>query len=156
MHTALRPCLASLLFGLLFCHSVAFGFDSGLEMANSMKLSVIIECSDNSDPKVGLTEDLIRAKLELQLRRNGISPASEPTDGVLSIGLTTVGTAFSVHISFKRIVSYSVDGHTYSAGADMWSQTILGTHRRNNSFILKRTADLLDEFINAYLKANAM
>jgi len=130
--------------------------DSGLEIASHKRLEVIIEGLPDNSRQAGLTQDLIRAKVELQLRRNGISPIAkdEYKPGYLYVWVSTVDHAFHVEVQFKRTVTYSSEGRMYETFASVWGESYTGTFAGGSSYILLTLANLLDLFINAYLKAN--
>ena len=149
--------MIGLCFGLLlFFHNNAVAWDSGLEIENPRRMDVIIERINEGGQQIGLSEDLIQAKVELYLRRNNIiSNANlENKDGYLYVNITISGNAFSYTVEFKRKVNYVVNGRTYKIIATVWSTSGTGTHGRSTSFIFQHLFDSLDMFVNEYLKAN--
>ncbi len=142
---------------LLPSAQASHAFDSGLEVASHKRLNVAIEGIDDEDRQAGLTEELIRAKVELQLRRNGISPNTKldlSQSWYLYVRVDTVSEAFSIDVEFKRLVTYSSEGRMYETIATVWDQNLTGVFAGDSSFILQHLANMLDLFINAYLKAN--
>ena len=131
-------------------------FDSGLEIESHKRMYVVIEELVDGDRQAGLTKELIRAKVELQLRRNGINPNAKPenNDGYLNVNVNVVRNAYHFDVRFKRIVMYSSEGRRYETVASVWEKSGNGTFARDPLFILQHLADGLDVFINAYLKAN--
>ena len=135
---------------------VSHALDSGLEIASHKRLNVVIEDLGDDERQAGLTKDLIRAKVELQLRRNGISPIAkdEYKPGYLYVWVSTVDHAFHVEVQFKRTVTYSSEGRMYETFTSVWGESYTGTFAGGSSYILQQLANLLDLFINDYLKAN--
>jgi hypothetical protein len=128
---------------------------SGLEVSAPKRIFVIIEKIDEEGRSAGLSMELIRAKVELQLQRNGITPDKEQSgDGFLVVNVNTVGTAFHLGLSYHRMVSYTSEGKTYQTVAGVWSKGVTGTFGKDSTFVLRTVADTMDMFINAYLKAN--
>lgn len=157
MNAYMRPYLIGLCFGLLLLfHNSAIAWDSGLEIENPRRMDVVIEGTDEGGQKNGLSADLIRAKVELYLRRNNIIPNAKPEykDGYLYVNINIVGKAFSCTVEFKRKVNYVVKGRTYEILATVWSDSGTGTHGSDTSFIFQHLSDGLDMFVNEYLKAN--
>ena len=154
-HIYLRTA-AILVLLLLPPAQASHAFDSGLEIESYKRMDVVIEELDDDDRKAGLTEELIRAKVELQLRRNGIVPNAkqEYKHGYLYVRVYRVGKAFTWDVKFNRKVTYSSEGRTYETIASVWSKSAVGTFSGGSSFILQGLADGLDMFISAYLKAN--
>jgi hypothetical protein len=141
---------------LLLVSHTAFAWDSGLEIDTPERMDVIIEELGEDARSAGLSEDVIRAKVELQLRRNGIIPNAEPEykDGYLYVRVTISGVAFSSEVSFKRDVTYVVKGKTYKTIATVWEKSGTGIFDRDSAHLLGLLADYMDMFINAYLKVN--
>jgi len=136
---------------------VSYALGSGLEVESHKRLNVVIEGLDDGDRQAGLTEELIRAKVELQLRQNGISPTAKldtQKAWYLYVRVDTVRKAFCIDVQFTRLVTYSSEGRMYESLAGVWDKSITGVFAADSSFILQQVANGLDLFINDYLKAN--
>jgi hypothetical protein len=166
MKTVVKTRLVVLCIGLLLlCYSRAIAGEAlphrgyVLEVEDPREIYVFIAPLSEDDQKIGLTRDLIQTKVELQLRRNGITPntvavAENITHPYLTVTVIISGDAFSILIFFSRIVYFSVNGRTYETMATVWSKGSTGIYANQSSFILQSLADRLDSFINGYLKAN--
>lgn len=134
--------------------------DSGLEVKPGTKVYVLTERLDENARAIGLTEDLIASKVELQLRRNGI-PVGTQNDYAVSgaylyvnIGVTKV--AFSLRIDFNREVFYRVGNKQYTVSASTYSKGGTGTHNNNNRYVVDNLTDLIDQFSNDYIRTNQL
>ena len=141
---------------LLAQNTRAIEWDSGLEIEDHKRMIVFIDGFNDDNQKAGLSKELVRAKVELQLRKNEINsnPISNLEDGYLYINVNIVGSAYNVDVEFKRKVAYYSKGRTYNAIASVWETGGTGTYGQDSSIILKNLSNLLDMFINDYLKAN--
>jgi len=126
---------------------------SGLEVSDYKKvnLSFIAEGID----KINLKEERIKRTCELHLRQAGLEPipftsASE----VLFVRVNVVGMAFDVRLQYYRSVFFPVDNKLYSNFANTWERKFLGTHGLDSELIFRALDELLDDFLNEYLKAN--
>jgi hypothetical protein len=107
---------------------------------------------------LGLTEDLIRSKAELQLRRNGV-PVGAREDALASgiylyVKCGVTGKAFALNIDFHRDVIYSVDGNLHSVNASTYHKGGQGTHGGDASYVIQALTDIIDMFSNDFLRAN--
>ena len=142
--------------------SVCFALDSGLIVEDYKKIRYVIEYLGRDELDTGLTEKLVKSKIELQLRRNGLTPV-EPTEdnsdyykGYLYININTFpDRACTIRVQYMRNVLYmsSQDSPVYAVqGAVYTNTTLINTDIPDHIF--KYLADRLDVFINEYLKAN--
>jgi hypothetical protein len=127
-----------------------------LHVEDYKNIHVVIEGLSEGIKSTGLTDELLKAKVELQLRRNGLNPIEgfEDLDPFLYINLLTAGDAFNVSVSFQRWVHYSSGGRSYGTSATVWDKTSNGIFTKQTSFILECLADHLDMFINDYIEVN--
>jgi hypothetical protein len=148
--------LAIIAFPVLLIAQPAGPWDSGLKVKDHESLNVTIEGLSDENRRKGLSKELIQAKIELQLRQYGINPTTAPRyeDGYLCIYVNIAGSAYSVDVEFKRRVRYSCNGNTYESIASVWETGGTGIYGRDPSLIIQNLADLIDIFINDYIKAN--
>ena len=147
---------AIIAFPVLSIAQTAGPWDSGLKVEDHESLIVTIEGLNDTNRNKGLSKELIQAKVEIQLRQNGINPVAAPKyeDGYLCVYVNIAGSAYSVDVEFKRRVRYSCNGNTYEAIASVWETGGTGTYGKDPSLIIQNLADLIDIFINDYIKAN--
>lgn len=128
---------------------------SGLEVDQYRYLRVEVEDLGPAAQRIGLTRDAILNRVELRLRAAGIKPAAIPgRDDYLYVNLNTVGTAFSVHVELKRIVTYSAGDRKLHSFASTWTTGSAGTHGYDPAYLVNALDPSLDKFLNAYLRAN--
>jgi hypothetical protein len=73
----------------------------------------------------------------------------------LYVNVKVTGDAFSIDISFKRVVYYQVSGSMYSTYAATWSTGGTGvTGEGGETYIMDSLDQMLDSFLNEYLAAN--
>ena len=88
--------------------------DLGLEVPTGTKIYVMVEdLADANDAKeIGLTRDLIQSKVEIQLRKNGISVGmlkeNVTPNVILYVSVLVVEKAYFFNIEFYRKVAYLV------------------------------------------------
>lgn len=131
-------------------------FDSGLEVAEPKVYVSVRELTDDAID-IGLSESLIRSKVELALRKNGITPGTEADSFLhgywLDISVHVVGAAFSARASFWRKVYYFVEEIKWVYGKT-WRYGYIGTHRRGSRYIIEAVEDSVDIFSSQFLMAN--
>jgi predicted phage tail protein len=118
-------------------------------------LYVVIEKLSPDAQRIGLTDTVVRNRVELRLRAAGIKPVGtlERAD-YLYVMIGVVGAAFSVEVTFDRSVTYFDGASMREAAAATWSKSFLGTHGFNATYILGGVDQVLNDFLNAYLRAN--
>lgn len=142
----------------LMVASFASAADSGLVVPRGTKVYVLVEDINDSANKIGLTEELIINKVELQLRRNGV-PVGTKADSLvdrmyLYVNCGFTGPAFAINIDFKRQVFYLVGDKLHSVTASTYHRGGQGTHGSDRGHVIKVLTDLIDEFSNDFLKSN--
>ena len=123
---------------------------------------VSVEPMDSRAEKDGLTTDLLRTDVELQLRKAGIKvvPISRASPEYLYVRLTVAKSdlriyGYSVEVQFNQMVQLVRDPQIFTY-ATTWAAIYAATapeggfqrHARDT------VSDLLDKFINAYLEQN--
>ena len=110
--------------------------------------------------KLGLTRELVEARVNSTLRKSGIKPLDpddkrSPTAYFLNVRVSIVGSAFSINLFFCRRVSYT-DGHAqYVKLADTWKRGITGDLPSGHQHILDLVGEKTELFANEFLKANS-
>jgi hypothetical protein len=115
-----------------------------------------------------LTADAIRNRCELKIRAAGLQVSEVPDSEAgfafenptsidknthwLDVNVVIAGTGFDVWLEFDRFASW---GHGQGLVTAWTSKEIIGTHGGSSSYILDALDTSMDEFLNAYLKANA-
>jgi hypothetical protein len=150
---------ALLLLAVATCPRQAQAGDlgSGLEVTEYRNLTALVEPLDPDARNIGLTESVVRNRMELRLRAAGITPNALPNFadlGVFTVNITVVGAAFNVEVSFTRPVTYSVGQRALKKISPTWDAAITGTHGNKAASILDALDKLLDKFLNEYLRAN--
>lgn len=143
---------------LLLFQSKAQPWDSGLEIDGYKTIRIVVEQTSDDAIEMGLTQDLIQTKVNLQLRRNGITPTSDITKvGYVYVYVNVIGNGFICQVQFERIVTYTrshTSRFTFETFGTTWDNTVFGTHGGSTRSVLDCMADSLDLFINAYLETN--
>jgi hypothetical protein len=164
MRTNICLALAQITLAFLLATGVvAQTWDSGLEVINPQRMRVVIEDLSESARRLGLSEESIRAKVELQLRRYGIiaTQDSRANYSYLYVRITVAGKGpygFNLNVAWKRPIFYIVDGKSYETTATTWEKGGAGIASEIGGvqLIMSGIADKIDIFISNYLKANEM
>lgn len=140
-------------------------YGTGLEVEEPEIQVFIANLSDDAKD-IGLSKELVRSKVELALRRNGITVIDpfrihdieenevKTLDHILSVEILVVGNAFSFYINFFRTVRYQSSDKDYITRAAVWTRSATGTHGYSSSYIIESLEDYLDIFINEFFRAN--
>jgi len=159
MRKLLILCTFIIIFPMTICLALDTG--TGLEILEYEEVHIVIEYLSQDALDAGLSRDLIRSKVELQLRRNGLKPLDPEMSksGHLYVNVFVIGSAFSISVKFSRVVSYAPDyfqkpDETYETFATVYSKHYLMSGNVKPSEVYGAIADLLDGFINEYIKAN--
>lgn len=131
---------------------------TGLEVGSPRSLRVVIEDLSQTTTEHGLTEKILKDKIELRLRRNGIAPTdSRASDCLIYLNLGTTRNGYSFTLEFCRSVSYRVAGQEYTISAPVWIKNGFGvcTDRRQfRRVVVDTILDRVDTFTNQFLKVN--
>ena len=152
-------CLVLCIFFLQFAqNSFCQVFGTGLEAGGDKRVSVVVERMTADGGQIGLIERVIKNKVELQLRRNGLIPVDEET-GIrrgmyLYININVVGLSYSWAVRFYRRVVYWVEEEPYFLLTTTWNIGGVGTHGGDSKYIIDFLLDGVDIFSNAFLSVN--
>jgi hypothetical protein len=129
---------------------------TGLEANNPKRLDILIEELTKEAYDIGLTTEKLRTKCELRLRQAGIEPIdSLGSSTYLYLNCNIVGAAYNIFLSLNRRVKFEVGDKTYNKDAcSTWTSGTTGTHGWNGNNLIGELDNLLDLFLNDYLKAN--
>ena len=126
---------------------------NGLEISDHKKVNILISVKTKSH-EIGLTEERIRTKCDLRLRQAGLELAGRESES-LYVEISILENAFGVRASFNRFVLFNGKGPTYRKLAVTWEATYIGAHGNKEEYVMGALDELLDSFVNEYLKANA-
>ena len=120
-----------------------------------------VSVSVHADGKLEITKDEIQTKVELRLREANIRPrksipASEIFDAPsLQVNLAVVGLACNIQIELQRFATWEApDGSPGRNWVSTWEDATVGTHGNSRSSVMSHLDNLLDQFLNDYLRAN--
>ena len=127
-----------------------------LSVSNYKVVPLLVEAVDSNN--FGLTRDAVKTHAELRVRSVGLKPvdAAGSSEHYLYVQIHVAGLAFNINMDFKRSAQWTMaDGQKADGFAAVWRQgNITGTHGQNAKYVLDALDQLLDHFLNAYLKAN--
>ncbi|MBA7493390.1 hypothetical protein ES702_03948 [subsurface metagenome] len=131
---------------------------TGLETGGDMRVCIAVETMSEDARQTNLSRELIKSKVELQLRRNGITPTDYAT-GIelgyfLYININIVGSAFGERIAFCRRVTYMVGNKRYEMLATTWHKGATGRYADNPRLLIDDLLDDIDIFCSEFLSAN--
>ena len=133
-------------------------FSSGLEVAPKTPIYVLVEKITENERALGLSDELIRNKVELSLRQNGIKVCTKTesfNEGIfLYINVGVTGNSYSVNIGFSRLVTYLVGSKSYNIFAETYVRSGQGIHAGNSRTIINSILDGVDIFSGDFLRIN--
>ena len=131
---------------------------TGLEVTSHDSLRVVIERLSEKTVAIGLTEKILKDKIELRLRRNGITPTdSRASDHFLYLNLGTTDNGYSFTLEFIRSTIYHVADREYTVTAPVWIMNGFGVYtdrREMREAIVETVLERVDSFSNEFLKVN--
>jgi hypothetical protein len=125
-----------------------------LTMADYKSLPLNIMNVSKND--LGLSRERVESRSQLKLRAAKISPQEwNSSSPVLTVEVDVVGGAFKVEVEFYRPVVWDLPGNkTGSSLVPVWHDGTFGTHGRDLNYVLNALDEIMEKFLNAYLKAN--
>ena len=130
---------------------------NGLE-TESQSVPYVVEILTPDAKRIGLTESQVGSKVELRLVSAGLVPGDPrvSTDYYLYVRVLVAGDAFSCELQFRRGVEFVGARNTRFSlpGARTWDRLTIGTHGGRAEYVVAVLDELLDQFLNDYLKAN--
>lgn len=148
-----------LIFITSISSSAKSGLDSGLEVGKNSPVYVLVEKLTEKEKGIGLTDELIRNKVELRLRQNNIKVGTE-AEGFeagmyLYIYVGVTGGAYSVNVGLHRLVNYSVGFVNYKIFAEAYNRSGQGIHDGNFRLIIDSILHGVDIFSGDFLRVNS-
>ena len=140
--------------------SQAFGqesgpkWDSGLEVEDHSKITVLVEDLAEDAESISLTKENLQNKTEVRLRQAGIDPQENGLSYYLYINVNVTSQSFSVDLQFIRITYYLAGSKQFSTMATTWETGSAGTHGGDGHYIIQVLDERIDLFISKYLEAN--
>ena len=129
--------------------------ETGLERSNPKQLNFLVGKLSKETEKIGLTRDTIRTKCESRFKQSGLEPVlSDSAQEFLFVGCSVAGKTFTINLQFERIMEYKVGQKKYFMLGTTWFKGWTGTHGGNIDYVLRGLDDLINSFLNDYLKAN--
>ncbi|WP_136796034.1 hypothetical protein [Desulfosediminicola ganghwensis] len=130
---------------------------SGLETNGDITVEMFYGTLDDDCKSIGLTRELLQSKVELRLRRNGLTPVTTEDDPYyLFVKVVATKTAFSTGLEFRRKITYRVKGKEYVKYATVWTDNTVGAHANSKEYIMGGLYDKLDTFSAKYLSINKL
>jgi hypothetical protein len=116
--------------------------------------SVPLLIEDIPANRLSLTEELVKTRAELRMRSAGLRPIVASGPHYLYINIRITGNAFRIDVDFMRNATWAVSADRRGTGfVRTWNAGGAGT-APSLVFILESLDGLMDQFLNAYLKAN--
>jgi hypothetical protein len=108
---------------------------------------------------LGLTTDRVRTRIELKLRAAGINPTvvspAPLSKYYLQVWVGVLGTSFQVKVEFHRSAEWTLPDKTVVDSRPVsWDDGTFGTHGRDVNFVLNALDEIMETFLNTFLKAN--
>ena len=125
-----------------------------LKVSDYENLTVVVLSIESNSANI--TEDAVRTRTALRMTASGITPRSDANARFLYVFVHVDGGAFNIDLGFYRAASWKLpDGKIVENFLETWnSGHTLGTHGNSAAYIMKALDGRLDQFLNAYLKAN--
>ena len=114
-------------------------------------MSLLVEGLHDSATDIGLSTEAVERSVRSRLRAARIYAAGWNTPN-LYININVTPRAFSVDVAFRKRVHDPLS-NLWNV-AETWNTGITGTHGGSGGYILQGLAELMDEFIDEYLRVN--
>ena len=166
-HARRRPLILAFAFSLITALPLPLWADDGplsratLQGITAVRASILL--TSNDAQKDGLTEDQLQTDVELRLRKAGITVigSSAQTLRVVVVaygvrdGSAIQSYAFLFSAALVQGIALTRDPSILALG-ETWSVAGVGTvgATRFSRYVRDTLADLIDQFINAYLEQN--
>ena len=122
------------------------------------RLSILIDDLPEGATDIGLKEERLTTIAELKLTKEGILASPEEFEKHLDIpwlyvNINVIGSSFNVYIGVSERVILLRD-HSITCEGLTWHNSATGRHGKDSEYIVSALAQLLDDFLNDYYKAN--
>ena len=118
--------------------------------ADCRPMRLVVEHLHSDASKIGLTEESLQAAAESRLRSARLYNSEALP--YLYINVNVVGHAFSINLSFKKMVHDRLSDITNLAAT--WDTNFTGTHGGDSGYILSLVSRGMDRFILQFLRLN--
>ncbi len=157
--------MKTLNFGILILCIIALS-SSRVQGQDELKISgydtlkVIVEYLPTDLEEIGLSTERVQNKVELMAQSVGLKLRNpeDYSDKHLYVRINGISRAFSVDIYFNREVAFFAGDDFNSLitrYASTWNNGTIGTHGGDASYVMDAVEQYVEEFLNAYLKANS-
>ena len=124
----------------------------GLELPKGAAISVVVDLIDVAN-KAGLNLNNIQARVELQLRRNGIIvQQNDDFPYFIYVNVAVLDRFYSISVAFYRFVTFKVDDRFFLNKAATYNKFSTGTFS-DSEFIMQSVLNHIDILSNEILKA---
>jgi hypothetical protein len=106
---------------------------------------------------VNLLQEAVQSRAELRIRSAGLKPVSDVGPmpfRYVYINVNINGNAFNVSVQFDQYAVWDSSSKPGDGEVTTWFASTTGTHGNSSTFILEAVDELMDRFLNTYLKAN--
>ena len=114
-------------------------------------VAVVVDVQDDGGVLAELTESSVRPVVSSRLRSTRIY-AEDMVVPLLSVEVLVVASAFHIESRLLKSVYDPVSGQTN--GAFLWRWSVTGLHGGKPDNVRARVADLMDIFLDEYLRVN--
>ena len=152
-----RICLLILSTFLLVGSTHVAGQDRAADYDNFMlfnycyPVELVVEELSSDAKKIGLTEERMRTMTESRLRAARIY-SDDGSTTYLYVNVNVVGKGFHTSVSFRKLARVFGSDHLFPATT--WSIAYTGHMSGDSGFIMQGLSELVDAFINEYLRVN--
>ncbi len=116
-------------------------------------LYLVVETMHEDAADIGLMRESVEAAVRSRLRGARLYDPEVPTKPILLTKVSVVGTAVHITLELKKLVIDVASGRTNFATTGKYR--VLGTHGRNSGNVLSKLSEMMDQFIDDYLRVNA-
>jgi hypothetical protein len=154
-----------LLSALVATLAIAQAPPSGLEVSDATTVPVLNGHLTDRETQLGLSRDIIEARVNAVLRRNGLKPveATGEEDHRCVVSVSVLRNSYIIHVTFFRRVTFNDGVRERRINAQTWAQFYQGTWNQSPAeqfkgaevdSILKEISEMTEMFANEFLKAN--
>lgn len=115
-------------------------------------MGLAVDLQDDGDDLDGLTAGRIEQAVRSRLRAARLYRQVSDSDYLLSVYVHVARRAFSVDLDFYKPLYDPVSGRTWIAITS--EESITGTHGTDANFVVSAVSQLMDGFLDDYLRVN--
>ena len=141
---------------LSMCSSYGQQEATGCELQKGAEIPIIFEKVSEKANSMGLSDEFLKNKVELQFRRNGLKPTYNTRDYnyFCHIYVHVVASAVSIRVEFNRGVKYWVKSREFHKDATVYQSLSTGSHNGEKEKIVTALLDHIDLLSNEILKSS--